>query len=142
MPVNGGPRGPGGNSNVKKAPDRSGMGPAADRMDGGHAGGSHPTTSKSGPSMGGVLRYIRESGSAEKTAAVPSGSQGKEEYESPYPTGGNPYNEYDDGDDIPGESKEEAARERCSECGRPHDKDRGSQGNKEMREPQRKGVGR
>lgn len=165
MPTDGGARGPGGNNNVKSQTMRRGDGPGANRMDGnprggpharaqgltgGNAGNLHNGSPNKGPSMGGVLKYIRERGSGEKDApdsggsAIPSGKAAGNL--SPYPTGGEPLKEHDQGNDVPGQSHDEDEQdEACSHCGRSGPKMGGaremkrSQGNKESFEPMRRG---
>lgn len=160
MPVDGGARGPGGNSNVKNPRTFKGDGLGANRKDGPPAGGMHPTAQglgrgkaddlhngspMKGPSMGGILKYIRQHGSGEDKApgsgeGAPIGGP-----KSPIPTGGDPIKEHDEGNDIPGESEDEMDQEGGSSCGHPgctaHGKkaNKYSQSNKEMKQPSMKG---
>jgi hypothetical protein len=143
---------------------RKGDGPGANRMDGNPAGRPHAKAQgltggrpddlqngspNRGPSMGGILKYIRERGSGERSApdsggsATPSGASAGNI--SPYPTGGEPLKEHDQGNDVPGESSDEDEQdEPCMHCGRSGPKGaagelKRSQGNKESYEPMRRG---
>lgn len=159
MPTDGHSRGPSGSrGNSKPVPTRKMSGPGANLNDGGRAGapGAHAamrhgppndTTDRSpmkGPSMGGVLKYIKERGSGEKAAGDQmSGAMkgGEGEYESPYPTGGNPRETFDEGHDLPAESRQEmdADAESCAHCAGTGKKKKGgvpyNQSNHEMGEP-------
>lgn len=134
MPVNGGSRGPSGNSNFKSHNTHKGDGPGANRADGASRGGpgfkaagmsgGKPDNLRNGspmkgpsPSMGSVLKYIRTRGSGEDRApgSGEGAPLGKET--SPYPTGGEPLPQHDQGDDVPGESHLEAEME--GDCGHP-----------------------
>lgn len=136
MPTDGGSRGPGGGGNTRMPRTYKGDGPGANRTDGPPGGGAghsahgmtrgrpgdlHSGSPMRGPSMGGVLKYIRERGSGENTApgsggsAIPSGASAGSD--SPIPTGGGPHEEFNEGNDMPGESREESAQE--SSCGHP-----------------------
>lgn len=157
MPTDGGSRGPGMSTNMKSAPMRKGDGLGANRMDGGHGGGMHAKAGMGhgnardqmsgspmkGPSKAGVLKYIRERGSGSKTApgsggsAIPTGAAAGQD--SPIPTGGEPHKEFNEGNDIPGESREEAAADRCEHCMGTGKKSKYSHSNREMNEPGPKG---
>lgn len=171
MPVDGGSRGPGGNSNVVKPRTYKGDGLGANRNDGPPRGGSHekavgatrgrPDDLRNGspmrgpggnPQMASVLKYVRNHGSASQHTAPGSESGGMHggegAYEAPYPTGGAPREEKNEGNDVPGESEDEMDQEGGSSCGHPGCTKHGShsaqqlkysKGNKETREPSMKG---
>lgn len=169
MPVDGGARGPGrgGNSNVSPEKHFKRDGPGSNLMDGpsmgrkGHqaAGmtrgevgdmrsGSPMQGPSAKPSMAGVLKYIRERGTGEKKPSnseepLKAASSAMDKVHSPYPTGGEPLPEHDQGNDSPGESEDEEEQE--SSCGHPgctaHGKKqmKYSQSNRERLEPSSKG---
>jgi hypothetical protein len=173
MPVDGGARGPGHNSNVRKEKHFKRDGPSSNIQDGPSSGGeghlakgmtrgipsdmlngSPMKGPSSAPSMGGVLKYIRERGTGVKgpssatgpdNTGFPTGESAG--HLSPYPTGGSPHKQTDQGHDIPGESHEEEEQEGGdgASCGHPGCTAHGgkslkySKGNKETKEPSMKG---
>lgn len=160
MPVDGGARGPGGNKNAVKPRTFKGDGPGANRNDGPPSGGSHfkaqglghgkaddlrNGSPNKGPSMGGVLKYIREHGSGEKTAGGSGDGAPLGGPKSPIPTGGEPLPQKSQGNDDPGESEDEMDQEGGSSCGHPGCTSHGkkslkySKSNKELNEPSPKG---
>lgn len=160
MPVDGGARGPGGgNSNVKHSKMFKRDGPSSNVTDGPSTGGRGTSAAGAGrgrpddmrngspmkgPSMAGVLKYIRERGTGEDKAPGSSDAKSSpiDRETSPYPTGGEPLPQKDQGHDVPGESHLEEEEE--GDCGHPGctkhaSKARYGQSNRESKQPGMKG---
>ncbi len=110
-------------------------------MSGGKPGNLKNGSPMKGPSMGGVLKYIREHGSGEDKAPGSSEGAPLAKELSPIPTGGEPIEQKNQGNDVPGESENEMEQE----CGHPGCTQHGkksskySQSNREMKDPPMRG---